>query len=79
MVRPIAVETTTPEAQDWWVVFAAFLCIVFIFGVPTMVMPVIYSPIIDEFGWTWTQVTLVATVTTTSGPASPASTCDRCR
>ncbi len=67
MVRPIAVETTTPEAQDWWVVFAAFLCIVFIFGVPTMVMPVIYSPIIDEFGWTRTQVTLVATVKFTAG------------
>ena len=47
---------------NWWVVLASFLCIVFTFGVPTMVMPVIYSPIIDEFGWTRAQVTFVATL-----------------
>ncbi len=47
---------------NWWVVVASFLCIVFTFGVPTMVMPVIYSPIIDEFGWTRAQVTFVATL-----------------
>lgn len=48
--------------RDWWIVFAGFLSIVFTFGVPTMVMPVIYSPIIDEFGWTRAQVTFVATL-----------------
>ena len=48
--------------SDWWIVVAGFLSIVFTFGVPTMVMPVIYSPIIDEFGWTRAQVTFVATL-----------------
>lgn len=47
---------------NWWVVVAAFFCIVFTFGVPTMLMPVICSPIIDEFGWTRAQVTFVATL-----------------
>ena len=49
-------------SQNWWVVFAAFLCLVFMFGVPTFMMPVLYSPIIDEFGWSRTQVTLIATM-----------------
>jgi MFS family permease len=62
MPPPAPVPTPESDRKDWRVVFAAFLCIVFIFGVPTMVMPVIYSPIIDEFGWTRTQVTLVATI-----------------
>ncbi|MDP6605197.1 MAG: MFS transporter [Dehalococcoidia bacterium] len=48
--------------EDWRVVAAGFLCIVFAFGVPTMVMPVIYSPIIDEFGWSRAQVTFVASL-----------------
>ncbi|TDI35087.1 MAG: MFS transporter [Acidobacteria bacterium] len=49
-------------SRNWWVVFAAFLCLVFMFGVPTFMMPVLYSPIIDEFGWSRTQVTLIATM-----------------
>ena len=48
--------------RNWWIVVAGFLSIVFTFGVPTIVMPVIYSPIIDEFGWTRAQVTFVATL-----------------
>ena len=48
--------------RDWWLVVAGFLSIMFTFGVPTMVMPAIYSPIIDEFGWTRAQVTFVATL-----------------
>ena len=47
---------------NWWIVFAAFLCLVFMFAVPTFMIPVLYSPIIDEFGWSRTQVTLFATV-----------------
>lgn len=58
---PLAVGAR-PETEGWLIVFAAFLCIVFMFGVPTMLMPVIYSPIIDEYGWSRTQVTLVATL-----------------
>jgi MFS family permease len=49
-------------SRSWWIVVAGFLSIVFTFGVPTMMMPVIYSPLIDEFGWSRTQVTFVATL-----------------
>ena len=49
-------------SRNWWVVFAAFLCLVVMFGVPTFMMPVLYSPIIDEFGWSRTQVMLMATM-----------------
>ena len=49
-------------SSSWWIVFAGFISIVFTFGVPTMVMPVIYAPIIDEFGWGRAQVTFVATL-----------------
>ena len=49
-------------SRDWWLVVAGFLSIVFTFGVPTLMMPVIYGPVIDEFGWTRAQVTLVVTL-----------------
>ena len=48
--------------KEWPIIVASFLTIVFTFGIPTMVMPVIYSPIIDEFGWGRAQVTFVATL-----------------
>ena len=48
--------------ERWPIIIASFLVIVFTFGIPTLVMPVIYSPIIDEFGWGRAQVTFVATL-----------------
>lgn len=54
---------------NWWIVFAAFLCLLFMFAIPTFMIPVLYSPIIDEFGWSRTQVTLFATVKFTAGAA----------
>lgn len=54
-------------SSSWWVVFAAFLCLVFMFAVPTFMIPVLYSPIIDELGWSRTQVSLFATVKFTAG------------
>ncbi len=54
-------------SENWWVVFAAFLCLLFMFAVPTFMAPVLYSLIIDEFGWSRTQVTLFATVKFTAG------------
>ena len=48
--------------KNWPIIAASFLTIVFTFGIPTMVMPVIYAPIIDEFGWGRAQVTFVATL-----------------
>ena len=67
MTPTTAAPAAENDRHDWTVVFAAFLCIVFIFGVPTMMMPVIYSPIIDEFGWSRTEVTFVATVKFAAG------------
>lgn len=56
-------------SSNWWIVFAAFLCLVFMFAVPTFMIPVLYSPIIDEFGWSRTEVSLFATVKFMSGAA----------
>jgi nitrate/nitrite transporter NarK len=56
-------------SENWWIVFAAFLCLLFMFAIPTFMIPVLYSPIIDEFGWSRTQVTLFATVKFTAGAA----------
>ena len=53
--------------EKWPIVAASFLTIVFTFGIPTMVMPVIYAPIIDEFGWGRAQVTFVATLKFSAG------------
>lgn len=54
--------SVSSQTQSLKLVVAAFVCIVFMFGVPTMMMPVIYSPLIDEFGWSRAQVTLIATM-----------------
>ena len=59
---PTNLGAVTRRSSDWWIVFAGFLSIIFTFGVPTLMMPVLYGPIIDEFGWTWAQVTLVVTL-----------------
>ena len=59
---PTNLGAITRMSSDWWIVFAGFLSIIFTFGVPTLMMPVIYGPIIDEFGWTRAQVTLVVTL-----------------
>ena len=53
--------------SEWSIVFASFLCLVFIFAVPTFMVPVLFSPIIDEFGWSRTQVSLFATVKFSAG------------
>lgn len=46
--------------HGWWNVTASFVCLMLIFGVPTMLLPFIYGPVIDEFGWTRAQVTGIA-------------------
>jgi len=54
-------------SENWWVVMAAFVCLVLAFAVPTFMIPVLFSPIIDEFGWSRTQVSLFATVKFSAG------------
>ncbi len=44
----------------WWNAAASFVCLMLIFGVPTLLLPFVYGPVIDEFGWTRAQVTAIA-------------------
>ncbi len=60
-------ETPSARREAWWVVFSCFVCVVFVFGIPTVALPVLYSPIIDEFGWSRSQVTLIATMKFAAG------------
>lgn len=45
----------------WGMVAIAFICLVFVFGAPTAMLPLIYGPVVDEFGWTRSQATLFVT------------------
>jgi MFS family permease len=51
----------------WVVVFVSFLCHMFIFAVPTLMLPQLYGPMIDQFGWTRSDVTLIASAKFASG------------
>jgi MFS family permease len=44
----------------WWNAVASMVCLMLIFGVPTVLLPFVYGPVIDEFGWTRAQVTAIA-------------------
>lgn len=51
------------EFRDSWPVLAsAFLCLLFAFSGPAFSLPFLFRPIIEEFGWTREQATLVASV-----------------
>ena len=45
----------------WGMVAIAFICLVFVFGAPTAMLPLIYKPVLQEFGWTRSQATLLVT------------------
>lgn len=47
--------------RGWLMVAIAFVCIVFVFGAPTASMPLIYGPVMHEFGWTRSAATLATT------------------
>ncbi len=47
--------------------FASFLCHMFIFGVPTVMLPLLYGPMTDQFGWNRSDVTILASVKFISG------------
>ena len=51
----------------WVVVFVSLLCHMFIFAVPTLMLPQLYGPMIDQFDWTRSEVTLIASAKFTSG------------
>ena len=54
----------------WLNAVAAFVGLMLIFGVPTVLLPFIYGPAIDEFGWTRAQVTGIASVKFTAATFS---------
>jgi OFA family oxalate/formate antiporter-like MFS transporter len=45
----------------WTMVFVCTVCVALVFSSSTTVMPLIYGPVIDEFGWSRTQATLIFT------------------
>lgn len=47
--------------RGWRMVLVAFLCLVFAFGAPVSLTPLIYGPVMDEFGWSRTVTTLLHT------------------
>ena len=51
----------------WMVVFASFICHMFIFGVPTVMLPLLYGPMSEEFGWSRSDVTILASTKFISG------------
>lgn len=51
----------------WMVVFASFICHMFIFGVPTVMLPLLYGPMSEEFGWSRSDVTILASAKFISG------------
>ncbi len=56
------IDSLKAFSTSWWQVLIAFVCLVFAFGVPTAVLPLVYAPVIEEFGWSRAQVTLIATM-----------------
>lgn len=51
----------------WVVVFVSFLCHMFIFAVPTLMLPQLYGPMIEQTGWSRSDVVLLASAKFTSG------------
>lgn len=46
--------------ESWSRLAIAFACMMFAFSAPLIALPFLYGPIMDEFGWTREQVTLLA-------------------
>ncbi|HJO38259.1 MAG: MFS transporter [Vicinamibacterales bacterium] len=59
-----------PVYYGWWNAIASFVCLMLIFGVPTVLLPFVYGPVIDEFGWTRAQVTGIASFKFTAAALS---------
>ena len=60
---------TFASYEGWTMVAIAFLCVAFGFGASTATMPLIYSDVMKEFGWTRTETTLIFTYKNIAGAA----------
>ena len=50
------------QYRRWFVLFGLMLIYAASSGIIVHTLPLLYPPLIDEFGWTITQMTLPATV-----------------
>ena len=56
------------ELRQYWPVLAlAFLCYLFAFSAPAFALPFLFPPVMEEFGWTREQVTLLASAKYATG------------
>ena len=46
--------------ESWPKLAVAFACMLFAFSTPLIALPFLYAPVMDEFGWTREQATLLA-------------------
>ena len=53
--------------ENWPILASAFMCLLFAFSAPVFALPFLYSPIIDEFGWSREEVTLLASAKYAAG------------
>jgi MFS family permease len=53
--------------RGWPVLAAAVICMLLVFGVPTFSLPFLFRSVIEEFGWTREQATLIASLKFTTG------------
>ncbi len=55
---------------DWPVLMIAFSCLLFGFSAPAFALPFLFTEVIDEFGWTREQATLLASAKYLTGAVS---------
>ena len=53
--------------MNWRTLASAFVCLLFAFSAPAFSLPFLYVPIINEFGWTREEVTLLASAKYAAG------------
>lgn len=53
--------------ENWPILITAFLCMFFAFSAPGQFMPFLYRSVIEEFGWTREQATLLASMKYATG------------
>ncbi|MBT5072995.1 MAG: MFS transporter [Kordiimonadaceae bacterium] len=69
LLEPYFTGTTKPALfyYGWMVVAASFICHMFIFGIPTVMLPLIYGPMGEQFGWSRGDVVILASAKFTAG------------
>lgn len=60
-------DRPAPFYYGWMIVFASLICHLFIFGVPTIMLPQIYGPMTQQFDWSRSDVTILASAKFISG------------